>query len=190
MSSTGISTTTAAVADAPAKLEFILVPGACHSPSCFAPTTALLEAAGYVVHGISLASVGGPPLSTYLSPSSPSPANHGKILHLFYITAFILPAPSSLMSASNDTPAPWYIISGDGTQVEVENPREIFYNDVEPALATQLMASLKPHAYRVLFSETTVEPWRVLGCTYVMCTLFILPPRNRQADAALDESRE
>lgn len=43
------------------KAEIILVPGGWHLPSAYAPTTSLLEAAGFVVHGISLASVGANP---------------------------------------------------------------------------------------------------------------------------------
>jgi hypothetical protein len=48
------------------KPEFILVPGAWHGPEAFRPTFNLLEKAGYVVHGISLASVGAsPPLKNF-----------------------------------------------------------------------------------------------------------------------------
>ncbi|TVY35758.1 Methylesterase, partial [Lachnellula subtilissima] len=192
---------TIGTAPAKAKPDFILVPGACHSSSCFAPTTALLEAEGYVVHGIELASVGGAAyvesftpdveiiaakihdvlsvgrdvvmvfhsyggipgseaLSSHLNPSASRSPGHGKIIHLFYLTAFVLPASSSLVSASG-TPGPsWYIISACGTQVEVENPRSVFYNDVEAAVAEELVGKLRPHAYRALFSEVTCEPWR------------------------------
>lgn len=41
--------------------EFIIVPGGWHGPESFAPTTTLLEQAGYTVHGINLASVGASP---------------------------------------------------------------------------------------------------------------------------------
>jgi hypothetical protein len=43
------------------KPDFILVPGAWHGPEAFKPTSDLLEKAGYIVHGISLASVGASP---------------------------------------------------------------------------------------------------------------------------------
>lgn len=43
------------------KPDFILVPGAWHDPSAFQPTTTILEKAGYVVHGVSLPSVGASP---------------------------------------------------------------------------------------------------------------------------------
>jgi len=43
------------------KPEFIIVPGAWHSPEAFDPTTKLLEKAGYTVHGIALPSVGANP---------------------------------------------------------------------------------------------------------------------------------
>ena len=38
--------------------EFIFVPDAWHGPEAFAPTTTLLTAAGYTVHGVNLPSVG------------------------------------------------------------------------------------------------------------------------------------
>jgi hypothetical protein len=48
------------------KLEFIIVPGAWHSPEAFNSTTILLQNAGYIVHGISLPSVGAsPPLQSF-----------------------------------------------------------------------------------------------------------------------------
>jgi hypothetical protein len=48
------------------KPEFIIVPGAWHSPEAFNSTTILLQNAGYIVHGISLPSVGtSPPLQSF-----------------------------------------------------------------------------------------------------------------------------
>jgi pimeloyl-ACP methyl ester carboxylesterase len=48
------------------KPEFIIVPGAWHSPEAFNSTTILLQNAGYIVHGISLPSVGAsPPLQSF-----------------------------------------------------------------------------------------------------------------------------
>jgi hypothetical protein len=48
------------------KPDFILVPGAWHGPEAFKPTSTLLENAGYIVHGISLASVGAsPPIKSF-----------------------------------------------------------------------------------------------------------------------------
>ncbi|CCD55761.1 hypothetical protein QC760_001297 [Botrytis cinerea] len=43
------------------KPEFVFVPGAWHSPESFKPTTDILVAKGYKVHGISLKSVGASP---------------------------------------------------------------------------------------------------------------------------------
>jgi pimeloyl-ACP methyl ester carboxylesterase len=48
------------------KPEFVIVPGAWHSPEAFKSTTVLLQNAGYTVHGISLPSVGAsPPLQSF-----------------------------------------------------------------------------------------------------------------------------
>ena len=48
------------------KPEFIIVPGAWHSPESFNSTTILLQHAGYTVHGIFLPSVGAsPPLQSF-----------------------------------------------------------------------------------------------------------------------------
>ncbi|KAB2575849.1 putative prolyl aminopeptidase protein [Lasiodiplodia theobromae] len=48
------------------KPHIVIVPGGWHSPKHFAPTTELLEAAGYTVHGVNLASVNAsPPLTDW-----------------------------------------------------------------------------------------------------------------------------
>jgi hypothetical protein len=48
------------------KPDFILVPGAWHSPEAFKPTSSLLEKAGYTLHGVPLASFGAsPPLQNF-----------------------------------------------------------------------------------------------------------------------------
>ncbi|TGO45105.1 hypothetical protein BCON_0423g00070 [Botryotinia convoluta] len=47
--------------DTSKKPEFVFVPGAWHSPESFKPTTDILAAKGYKVHGISLKSVGASP---------------------------------------------------------------------------------------------------------------------------------
>ncbi|KAH6721258.1 prolyl aminopeptidase-like protein [Leptodontidium sp. 2 PMI_412] len=48
------------------KPDFIIVPGAWHSPDSFAPTTALLQKAGFTTHGIHLPSYGAsPPLKSF-----------------------------------------------------------------------------------------------------------------------------
>ncbi|KAG4421421.1 hypothetical protein IFR04_005480 [Cadophora malorum] len=48
------------------KPDFVIVPGAWHSPNSFAPTTTLLTKAGYDVHGVHLPSYGAnPPLKSF-----------------------------------------------------------------------------------------------------------------------------
>ncbi|KAL2072190.1 hypothetical protein VTL71DRAFT_11533 [Oculimacula yallundae] len=48
------------------KPDFIIVPGAWHGPDSFAPTTALLNSAGYDVHGVTLPCLGAnPPLKSF-----------------------------------------------------------------------------------------------------------------------------
>lgn len=50
------------------KPDFLLVPGAWHGPEAFQPTTTLLEKAGYIVHGVSLPSVGASPQVQSFNP--------------------------------------------------------------------------------------------------------------------------
>jgi pimeloyl-ACP methyl ester carboxylesterase len=52
------------------KSDFILVPGAWHGPEAFQPTTALLEKAGYTVHGVPLPSVGACPQVQSFDPDT------------------------------------------------------------------------------------------------------------------------
>lgn len=50
------------------KPEFIIVPGAWHSPEAFKPTTDLLSKAGYIWHGVTLSSVNACPQLQSFSP--------------------------------------------------------------------------------------------------------------------------
>lgn len=108
-------------------------------------------------------------LAPYLTPR-PKPG-YGKILRLVYIAAFVLPVGGSLIAALQNKPLPWFIVSKDGELVEPDQPEEIFYNDLEPAVAGPLIEKLKPHAYRTFWSEMTVAPWKEVKATYVMCSL-------------------
>lgn len=61
-----ITSTTTATMTLNSKPEFVIVPGAWHGPESFDPTSALLEKAGYAVHGVQLPCFGAqPPLENF-----------------------------------------------------------------------------------------------------------------------------
>ncbi|QSZ31965.1 hypothetical protein DSL72_001534 [Monilinia vaccinii-corymbosi] len=193
--------------------EFVIVPGAWHSPESFKPTTDILQAKGYKVHGIYLKSVGASPpledfqpdvevirntiesllakstpiiliyhsyggtvgseaLSSYLKtlPPSTTPSSpYGLIRRLIYITAFVFPRGTSLMSTLGYKPAPGTVVSDDSTVTRCVDPYADLYHDIPRAEAGKYIDMLKDHSYKTFDSPVEAEPWRFIPSTYIAC---------------------
>ncbi|RDW75805.1 hypothetical protein BP5796_06626 [Coleophoma crateriformis] len=111
----------------------------------------------------------------------------GKVVRMVFCTAFCLPMGTSLMKALHMKPLPWFIINvgqvfyrvpqvtsnqetqEDESEIRAGTPKEIFYNDISYAEAAPLIAHLKGQGYKTLFSDLTVEPWRIVPSTYILC---------------------
>ncbi|KAJ8063867.1 hypothetical protein OCU04_007721 [Sclerotinia nivalis] len=115
--------------------------------------------------------VGSEALGNYLTtlPPSTTPSSPtGLIRRLIYISSFCLPKSVSLKSL-NDEPVPWWSFSPDLKTVTCSDPYEIFYNDIEKKEAKKYVDMLKEHSAMTVASPVTVEPWRFIPSTYVLC---------------------
>jgi hypothetical protein len=54
-------------------------------------------------------------------------------------------------------------------EVTCADPQAIFYNDISAEEAAPYIESLKPQSYPTFSSQMTVEPWRVIPSTYILC---------------------
>ncbi|KAL3418116.1 hypothetical protein PVAG01_09831 [Phlyctema vagabunda] len=94
----------------------------------------------------------------------------GKVLRLVFCTAFCLPLGGSLGKALGGKPLPWFILNEDETIVSPGTPKEILYNDISDEVAAPLIAQLRPLGYGTYFTEMTVEPWKVIPSTFILCS--------------------
>ncbi|KPI38951.1 uncharacterized protein AB675_4500 [Cyphellophora attinorum] len=181
------------------KPAILLVPGAWHPPTAFAPLTKYLESNGYPVVPLPLATVGAPdPLPNYdqdvslireaILKHGPSVVvlTHsygglpgasackglpdGAVSHFIFCCSFALPVGVSLMDALQNKPLPWFDVSDDGLTVNAMQNEEIFYNDIhDKETLAELVGSLKPHSYKAFASKNTYAVYEDVKCTYVVC---------------------
>jgi hypothetical protein len=66
-------------------------------------------------------------------------------------------------------PLPWFVISDNDTVVNVANPEDVFYNDLDKETAQLWVSQLKHQSYKVMSSKPTYAAWRDIPCTYLFC---------------------
>ena len=117
------------------------------------------------------------------------------VRHLIYIAALLTEAgyptlsPSSVPVKSRETMRPKVVIETNTTTIiDREVSLAAFYHDVEPSLARQAAARLRPFqktGYAVIETEAAA-PWRTIPTTYVVCAQdrMIHPDTQREMAAA------
>ena len=118
------------------------------------------------------------------------------VRHLIYIAAVVTEAghptlspPASVPAKGRETLRPKVIIETDTTTViDREVSLAAFYHDVEPSLARQAAARLRPFqktGYAVIETDA-VAAWRTIPATYVVCAQdrMIHPDNQREMAAA------
>lgn len=141
------------------------------SASCKADATALrrqilshIDEAGHdivlLVH-----SYGGIPASgASYGLSKKSREREGKktaVLGMIYMSAFVVPEEQSLIEYLGGSHPP-YLLKDSPSQglSTVDNPETVLYNDVPSSLASELAASLKPHAILAFESPAPATSWK------------------------------
>jgi pimeloyl-ACP methyl ester carboxylesterase len=121
-------------------------------------------------------------------------AGAANVRHLIYLCATLteIGRPSLAASAipkGRETMRSKVVVDkGTTTEIDPEASLEVFYPDVEPSLARQAAARLRPFqktGYAVLETDA-VAAWRTIPTTYVVCTedRMIHPDTQRDMAAA------
>lgn len=59
-------------------------------------------------------------------------------------------------------------------------PETIFYNDVDPSQVHNHVSALRPHSYRTFYSAVSVEPYKFIPSTYILCEKDLAIPIHAQ----------
>lgn len=111
------------------------------------------------------------------------------VTHVVYVSAFAIPAGTSMLDALGGPPPEWWIFAEDGETVMPDNPGALLFSECAPAVANAAIARLRPHSVR-----SVREPLRAAGygekpATYVISERdAILPPRVQEQIAALAQA--
>ncbi len=109
-------------------------------------------------------------LVPFLRSTRAAQGKKGGVVHVVYISAFVLSAGTSLMDALGGQNLPWFDVAPSGTEVYPLNPGEVFYNDLPPAEQDVHIKALLPFSYRMFFQKSSQEPWKSVQCSFVFCT--------------------
>ncbi|MCJ1319512.1 hypothetical protein MMC15_004848 [Xylographa vitiligo] len=83
----------------------------------------------------------------------------GGIIGLIWVAALIAHPGDSLKALVGGQFNPWVQINQATGQLGYEDPREIFYNDVHPPVATVAISQLKPESENALSTPTGPQAW-------------------------------
>lgn len=118
------------------------------------------------------------------------------VRHLVYIAATLteighptLPPTSSVPAKGRETLRSKVVIETDTTTtIDRAASLDVFYHDVEPSLARQAAARLRPFqktGYEIVETDA-VAAWRTIPTTYVVCTEDRMIHPDTQRDMAAD----
>jgi len=93
-------------------------------------------------------------------------ANLSNVRHIVYVCAFALDVGDSLLGLVGTQPD-WWIIDGD--IMIPDDPRAVFYHDVEPQEAEWAIGHLRPISYVTVTQALTAAAWRDIASTYIIC---------------------
>jgi len=113
--------------------------------------------------------VGSEATKKFLDKAAASSSGTTRIVGMVWVTAFVLPAGTSVMDALGGKDLPWFMV--DGNTVNPRDPKNVFYNDMNANEAEKFAQKLTPHAYRTFSSKVSFEPWSHpdVSTTYILC---------------------
>lgn len=106
------------------------------------------------------------------------------VAHVVYVSAFAIPAGTSMLEALGGPPPEWWIFAEDGETIVPGNPAARLFSECAPAVADGAIAKLRPHSAR-----SVREPLRRAGygekpATYVISERDAILPPDRQRQIA------
>ncbi|KAL7893993.1 Alpha/beta hydrolase fold-1 [Trichoderma sp. SZMC 28014] len=90
----------------------------------------------------------------------------GGIVSLVYITAFVIPPGTSLVSYFGVTPS-WFVFDGD--KITVDGAEELFYNDLPKLQTKDLLAKLTYQSKPSFYTNLTYPAYKEVPVSYLLC---------------------
>lgn len=112
----------------------------------------------------------GEAVKEYLLRTREAEGKKGGVVHMVYISAFVLPPQTSLMDALGGNDLPWFDVSTSKREVEPINPAEVFYNDLSAAEQKKQIEALETFSYQMFLQKTTWAPYKEVASSFVYCT--------------------
>lgn len=104
-------------------------------------------------------SYGGCPGGAAAKGLSKAERKNGGIIGLVFIAAFLAREGDSLLSALGGKFDPWVIINDETGQLDVNDPADVFYNDVPSEKISKAIGALKPHSKAALSAPSPPSAW-------------------------------
>jgi pimeloyl-ACP methyl ester carboxylesterase len=116
---------------------------------------------------------------------SQASAGRDDVAHLVYVCAFMLDTGESLFGALGGESPDWIEVVADGAATRSHRNAEIFYADVDPAVAAAASARLGLQSVPAFADELTGAGWHDTPSTYVVCEHDqAIPPPAQDAMSA------
>jgi pimeloyl-ACP methyl ester carboxylesterase len=123
------------------------------------------------------------------SPVTLGASGAPNLRHLIYLAAFLLEAGRpSAADMRTLPPSPVFSIGPQWSHISPEHAYDVFYQDVDPRVAAEVTAQLRPFACAGWdpVATTAAPAWQQVPATYVVCTADrAIPPDSQRAMAAL-----
>ncbi len=91
------------------------------------------------------------------------------VSHLVYVGAFMLDTGDSVMSAVGGATPPWWNVDAEAGLIDVIDPIEVFYQDLNADLAAEWAARLGHQTLASFSQPLLAAAWRAIASTYVVC---------------------
>ncbi len=172
--------------------DLLLVHGGWHGAWAFETLVPLLASQGFTVRTVDLPSSGSlagldadvqvvrRSLAEHATPTlvvghsyggvviSEACAGVRNVVGLAYLCAFVLDKGESLSMFFQPIP-PWMEVDAAADIARVLAPEQVFYADVEPAVAASAAARLRTQSMACLGTVLTAAAWRELPSSYLIC---------------------
>ncbi|KAF5011076.1 hypothetical protein FDECE_2815 [Fusarium decemcellulare] len=91
----------------------------------------------------------------------------GGVIMFVYMAAFVTPLGKSIKDMLGGQFLPW--MNFQGNHVYVDNPKQVFYHDMDEEAQKKTIAALQHQSAPVFTGTVTYEPWHDIECMYFFC---------------------
>jgi pimeloyl-ACP methyl ester carboxylesterase len=102
-------------------------------------------------------------------PATEGAADLSNVVGLVYLCAFQLDVGESLAGAAGGAPPGWWDVHAAEGYVDAQRPLEVFYADVDEAVARDAIMRLGHQSLVSFGQQVTKAAWRTIPSTYVVC---------------------